>query len=91
MVKQVEVCKSENGLPAEIHAILDGISQKALTYKFLVTNESKMDVATASVWLVLLISKEINWAKFKARFCFYKSDSVKRRLSLKLTSPFMNW
>ena len=50
LIKQVEVCKSENRLPAGIHAILDGISQKALTYKFLVTNESKNDiVATASV------------------------------------------
>lgn len=33
----VEVCKREAGLPAGIHAILDSISQKALTYKFLVS------------------------------------------------------
>lgn len=49
LIKQVEVCKSENGLPGGIHSILDGISQKALTYKFLVTNESKNDIVATSV------------------------------------------
>ena len=33
----VELCKREQELPAGIHAILDGVSEKALTYKFLVS------------------------------------------------------
>lgn len=35
----VEAAKLEEGLPAGIHAILDGISEKALTYSFLVRSE----------------------------------------------------
>lgn len=35
VIEIVERCKTEPSLPAGIHAILDGISQKALTYKFL--------------------------------------------------------
>lgn len=37
---QVEDCKKEPGLPAGVHAILDEISKRALTYKFLVMAEA---------------------------------------------------
>ena len=39
MQKAVDACKKEASLPAGIHAILDGISEKALTYQFLVRSE----------------------------------------------------
>lgn len=35
----IDACKKEPYLPAGIHAILDGISEKALTYKFLVQRQ----------------------------------------------------
>ena len=35
----VDACKKEASLPAGIHAVLDGISEKALTYQFLVRSE----------------------------------------------------
>lgn len=43
LVHQVEVCKKDAGLAAGVHAILDNISQKALTYKFLVSNQTGGD------------------------------------------------
>ena len=39
MQQAVDACKKEASLPAGIHAILDGISEKALTYQFLVRSE----------------------------------------------------
>ena len=39
MQQAVDACKKEVSLPAGIHAILDGISEKALTYQFLVRSE----------------------------------------------------
>ena len=39
MQQTVDACKKEASLPAGIHAILDGISEKALTYQFLVRSE----------------------------------------------------
>ena len=39
MQQAVDACKREASLPAGIHAILDGISEKALTYQFLVRSE----------------------------------------------------
>lgn len=39
MQQAVDACKKEASLPAGIHAILDGISEKALTYQFLVKSE----------------------------------------------------
>lgn len=39
----VEECKREQGLPAGVHAILDGISEKALTYGFLVRSYTAQD------------------------------------------------
>ena len=40
LIDQVEQCKKEPNLPGGIHSILDGISQKALTNRFLVSAES---------------------------------------------------
>ena len=40
MQQAVDACKKEANLPAGIHAVLDGISEKALTYQFLVRAES---------------------------------------------------
>ena len=39
MQQVVDACKKEANLPAGIHAVLDGISEKALTYQFLVRSE----------------------------------------------------
>ena len=39
MQQAVDACKKEASLPAGIHAILDSISEKALTYQFLVRSE----------------------------------------------------
>ena len=39
MQQAVDACKKEASLPAGIHAVLDGISEKALTYQFLVSSE----------------------------------------------------
>lgn len=39
MQQVVDACKREASLPAGIHAVLDGISEKALTYQFLVRSE----------------------------------------------------
>lgn len=35
----IDTCKKEPNLPAGVHAILDSISEKALTYKFLVQRQ----------------------------------------------------
>ena len=42
LADQVEVCKKD-AIPGGVQAILDDISQKALTYKFLVRSEMKLD------------------------------------------------
>ncbi len=39
LVDGIEIAKKENTLKSGVVAILDGISQKALTYKFLVSSE----------------------------------------------------
>lgn len=36
LIHQVEVCKKDSGTAAGVHAILDDISRRALTYRFLV-------------------------------------------------------
>lgn len=35
-LETVEACKAEAGLPSGVHALLDDVSKKALTYKFLI-------------------------------------------------------
>ena len=35
-LETVEACKTEAGLPSGVHALLDEVSKKALTYKFLI-------------------------------------------------------
>lgn len=39
LVHQVEVCKKEQGTASGVHAILDDISRRALTYRFLVGSQ----------------------------------------------------
>ena len=39
MQQVIYACKKETNLPAGIHAVLDSISEKALTYQFLVRSE----------------------------------------------------
>lgn len=41
LISNVEIAKREGALPAGIHAVLDDVSSRALTYKFLVKSQAE--------------------------------------------------